>query len=107
MDLDFTHSENAFREECRSWLEANVSREPLPSGDTKEGFALHLQWEHKLFDAGWAAVSWPKQYGGGGQEHHADGDQHQRDRNVLGTRNLCAQQAGSAGTENVVPWHSR
>jgi hypothetical protein len=64
MDLDFTDSENAFRQECRAWLEANVPRQSLPSGDTKEGFALHLQWEHKLFDAGWAAVSWPKQYGG-------------------------------------------
>jgi len=64
MDLNFTDSENAFRRECRAWLEANVPREPLPSGDTKEGFALHLQWEQKLFDAGWAAVSWPKQYGG-------------------------------------------
>jgi len=64
MDLNFTNSENAFRQECRAWLEANVPRESLPSGDTKEGFALHLEWEHKLFDAGWAAVSWPKQYGG-------------------------------------------
>ena len=64
MDLNFTDSENAFRQECRAWLEANVPRESLPSGDTKEGFALHLEWEHKLFDAGWAAVSWPKQYGG-------------------------------------------
>ena len=64
MDLNFTDSENAFRQECRAWLESNVPREPLPSGDTKEGFALHLEWEHKLFDAGWAAVSWPKQYGG-------------------------------------------
>jgi alkylation response protein AidB-like acyl-CoA dehydrogenase len=64
MDLNFTDSENAFRQECRAWLEANVPAEPLPSGDTKEGFALHLEWEHKLIDAGWAAVSWPKQYGG-------------------------------------------
>ena len=59
MDLRFTDSENAFRSECRGWLEANAPREPLPSGDTKEGFALHLEWEHRLFDAGWAAVSWP------------------------------------------------
>ena len=64
MDLDFTAAENAFRAECRSWLEANAPAEPLPSGDTREGFALHLQWEHDLFDAGWAAVSWPKRYGG-------------------------------------------
>lgn len=64
MDLDFTDSEKAFRRECRNWLEANAPRDPLPSGDTKEGFALHLEWEHLLFDAGWAAVSWPKEYGG-------------------------------------------
>jgi alkylation response protein AidB-like acyl-CoA dehydrogenase len=64
MDLRFTDTENAFREECRSWLEANVPREPFPSGDTKEGFALHLEWERELFDAGWAAVSWPRRYGG-------------------------------------------
>ena len=64
MDLSFTDSEIAFRRECRAWLEANVPHEPLPSGDTQEGFALHLEWERALFDAGWAAVSWPKKFGG-------------------------------------------
>lgn len=64
MDLNFTADEEAFREECRTWLEANVPTEFLPSGDTREGFAQHIEWETKLFDAGWAAVSWPKQYGG-------------------------------------------
>ena len=37
---------------------------PLPSGDTKEGFALHLEWERKLHAARWAVVSWPAAYGG-------------------------------------------
>lgn len=64
MDLDFTDSENAFRQECKIWLEANVPRDPLPSGDTREGFSQHLEWERKLFDAKWAAVSWPKRFGG-------------------------------------------
>ena len=64
MDLDFTESENAFRQECRDWLEAHVPREPLASGDTREGFAQHLEWERTLFDGGWAAVSWPRRYGG-------------------------------------------
>jgi alkylation response protein AidB-like acyl-CoA dehydrogenase len=36
----------------------------LPSGDTREGFALHLEWERKLFDARYAVVSWPEEYGG-------------------------------------------
>ena len=38
--------------------------EPLPSGDTREGFARHLEWERQLFDARWAVVSWPEAYGG-------------------------------------------
>lgn len=66
MDLSFTDEEEAFRHEARAWLEANVPRERLPSGDTREGFAAHLEWERKLFDAGWAAVAWPSQYGGRG-----------------------------------------
>lgn len=64
MDLTFTEAEQSFREECRSWLEANIPEHPLPSGDTSEGFAAHVEWERKLFDARWAVVSWPKQYGG-------------------------------------------
>lgn len=63
MDLRFTPREEAFRDECRSWLQANVPRD-LPSGDTREGFAECLKWERRLFDAGWAAVSWPREYGG-------------------------------------------
>jgi len=64
MDLTFSEEEERFRAEARAWLEANVPREPLPSGDTAAGFALHKEWERKLFDARWAVVSWPEQYGG-------------------------------------------
>jgi alkylation response protein AidB-like acyl-CoA dehydrogenase len=64
VDLTYTPAEEAFRRDARAWLEANVPRAPLPSGDTAEGFALHKQWEKKLFEARWAVVSWPKKYGG-------------------------------------------
>jgi alkylation response protein AidB-like acyl-CoA dehydrogenase len=64
MDLTWSESERAFRAECRAWLEANVPRPALPSGDTAEGFALHLEWERALFAARYAAVSWPAEYGG-------------------------------------------
>ena len=64
MDLTFSDREEAFRAEARAWLEANVPREAMPSGDTAEGFALHKRWEKKLFEARWSAVSWPTQYGG-------------------------------------------
>ena len=64
MDLTWSESEEAFRTEARSWLESNVSTPSLPSGDTKEGFALHLEWEHRLAADQWAVVSWPKAFGG-------------------------------------------
>ena len=64
MDLRFSEEDAAFRAECRAWLAANVPAAPLPSGDTAEGFALHVEWEKRLFAGGWSAVSWPRQYGG-------------------------------------------
>jgi hypothetical protein len=64
VDLTFTDQEDAFRAEARAWLEGNVPRPPLASGDTREGFALHKEWERALFDARWAVVSWPQEYGG-------------------------------------------
>jgi hypothetical protein len=65
VDLRETDAERAFREEARSWLTANVPK-GLPSGDTREGFALHLEWEKLLFENRWAVVSWPEEYGGRG-----------------------------------------
>ena len=45
MDLEDSAGERAFRSEARAWLEANVPKKSLPSGDTAEGFALHRAWE--------------------------------------------------------------
>jgi alkylation response protein AidB-like acyl-CoA dehydrogenase len=64
MDLSYSAGEDTFRAGAREWLAANVPDPALPSGDTRDGFAQHLEWERKLFDARWAVVSWPEQYGG-------------------------------------------
>ncbi len=64
MDLDFSSAEQAFRTEVRDWLATNVPNPPLPSGDTRDGFAAHLEWERRLFDARYAVVSWPTELGG-------------------------------------------
>ena len=63
MDLTWSDSEEAFRAECREWLADNVPS-GLPSGDTREGFAAHLEWERLLHRDRWAVVSWPEAYGG-------------------------------------------
>ena len=64
MDLTYSEREETFRDEARGWLEANVPKGPLPSGDTAEGFALHRAWERRLYEARWSVVSWPAAYGG-------------------------------------------
>jgi alkylation response protein AidB-like acyl-CoA dehydrogenase len=63
MDLTYSDAEEAFRAEVAEWLAVN----PPPrgaSGNTAEGFSLLRDWDRRLFDAGWAAVSWPAEYGG-------------------------------------------
>nr|WP_203731207.1 acyl-CoA dehydrogenase family protein [Streptomyces sp. SID12501] len=62
--MTWSAEEDAFRQEAREWLAANVPADPLPSGDTREGFAAHLEWERALFEARWSVVSWPGAYGG-------------------------------------------
>jgi alkylation response protein AidB-like acyl-CoA dehydrogenase len=64
MDLRYSARDEEFRQEVRAWLRDNVPDVPLPSGDTRSGFAEHVHWERHLFQAGWSVVSWPKEYGG-------------------------------------------
>jgi alkylation response protein AidB-like acyl-CoA dehydrogenase len=63
MDLTWSPTEEEFRAEARGWLERHVPG-GLPSGDTRAGFAAHLEWERQLHEARWAVVSWPERYGG-------------------------------------------
>jgi alkylation response protein AidB-like acyl-CoA dehydrogenase len=63
MNLDFTESEIAFRDEARAWLrEHNPGR--LPSMDTAEGAVAHRAWERTLAEGRWSVVAWPEEFGG-------------------------------------------
>jgi alkylation response protein AidB-like acyl-CoA dehydrogenase len=68
MDLTYTADQEAFRQEARSWLEAHVPAEPLPSFDTEAGFEAHRRWEKQLNAGGFAMVPWPVEYGGRGAD---------------------------------------
>jgi alkylation response protein AidB-like acyl-CoA dehydrogenase len=69
MDVD------AFRNEARAWLSANV---PRRSGDDNPAavfverpdeaayVARAKEWQARLADAGWAGITWPTEYGGRG-----------------------------------------
>ena len=64
MDLDLDAATLAFRDEVRAWLGDNVPAAPLPPLDTAEGFAAHREWEHRLAEARYSVVSWPREFGG-------------------------------------------
>jgi alkylation response protein AidB-like acyl-CoA dehydrogenase len=64
VDLTLSPAEEAFRDELRTWLnEHNPGREPV--GD-EASFDFRRAWQRALHDAGWAGVSWPREYGGRG-----------------------------------------
>ncbi|MFL5821008.1 MAG: acyl-CoA dehydrogenase family protein [Solirubrobacteraceae bacterium] len=64
MDLTLSPEEEAFRDELRGWLKDNHPGTE-PSGD-EAGFQFRRDWQRQLYDAGWAGVSWPREYGGRG-----------------------------------------
>lgn len=69
MDFTFTKKEEKFRGELRGWLEVNLPKGWL-QGDRKlpednEHYSKFLRdWQRTLYEGGWAAISWPKEYGG-------------------------------------------
>src|SRR5437773_1932978 len=79
MDFEETPEEQAFRAEVRAWLEARAKRrrpgtDPehfYSSSDTsQEADAAHVRackaWQRTLYDAGWAGIAWPTEFGGRG-----------------------------------------
>jgi alkylation response protein AidB-like acyl-CoA dehydrogenase len=65
MDIRFDAATEAFRHDIRTWLEANVPTTPMPS-TPQEAFAYMRTWQRQMYDAGWAGIHWPKEYGGRG-----------------------------------------
>ena len=71
MDFDDSPEEVAFRAEARAWLEANAGprtgeMDMLRLMDSPDFVAAAKAWQRKLYDGGWAGITWPKAYGGRG-----------------------------------------
>jgi alkylation response protein AidB-like acyl-CoA dehydrogenase len=60
----------AFRSKARAWLEANAPHKAGTDGAGEEaataGIAEQKAFQAKLYDAGFAGITWPKEYGGQG-----------------------------------------
>jgi alkylation response protein AidB-like acyl-CoA dehydrogenase len=92
MDLNYSAEELAFREEVRSWLDAN-----LPE-DLKDKVASFrhlskddlLRWHKILAKKGWVAPAWPKEWGGTGWN--------------LVQRYIFEEELGYAGSPMLIPF---
>ena len=62
MDLRDTPEEAAFRRELREWIAANLTDEIRHGRFDDAGRA----WSRSLYEAGYAGLTWPKEYGGAG-----------------------------------------
>ena len=70
MDFSYPRETETFRKELRGWLAANLTDDIVAAGRRRGGddasFETLRAWNATMADAGWAAVSWPQEYGGRG-----------------------------------------
>lgn len=71
MDVSFTPVQEAFRHQVRTWLAENLPPDwggPRFTGpdDEAENARFQIDWERRLYAAGYQGIHWPKAYGGQG-----------------------------------------
>ena len=66
MDLRYSEEDEAFRAGLREWLAQSLPE--LPEHPARDDWPARVRydtdWQRRLFDAGYAGMSWPKAYGG-------------------------------------------
>ncbi|MEO8558378.1 MAG: acyl-CoA dehydrogenase family protein [Rhodospirillales bacterium] len=70
MDLEFTAEDLTFRDEVRDFIKTNypadTAAEVRQSRNGHVSKEKMVDWQKKLFQRGWIAPNWPKEYGGAG-----------------------------------------
>ncbi|SPM41268.1 Acyl-CoA dehydrogenase related to the alkylation response protein AidB, partial [Mycobacterium numidiamassiliense] len=70
VDFSYPAEVEQFRTQLREWLSANLTSQLIAarrlSGSDDAAFEKQREWNRTMADAGWAAVSWPREYGGRG-----------------------------------------
>src|SRR5712691_7608593 len=69
VDLRDREDEASFRAELRSWLRENLPTELRGhrGGAARSEGPAAREWSRKLHEAGYAGLTWPAEYGGGGR----------------------------------------
>ena len=68
MELRYSDADESFRAELHAWLDVVLpTLAPQPPRDAwTERRTWDTDWQRRLFDAGYAGLHWPKEYGGRG-----------------------------------------
>jgi alkylation response protein AidB-like acyl-CoA dehydrogenase len=67
MDFNDTPEEAAYRAQVRAWLADNAPRNgPVRGAEDPAGMAVAKAWQRKKAEAGYACITWPKEWGGVG-----------------------------------------
>jgi alkylation response protein AidB-like acyl-CoA dehydrogenase len=92
MDLNYSPEEAAFREEVRSWLNANLPQDLKDKVANYEHLSKDdlLRWHRILAKKGWVAPAWPKEWGGTGWN--------------LVQRYIFEEELGYAGSPMLIPF---
>ena len=71
MDFEYTAEQESFRHKVRAWLDANLPKDLCVDdaqdervAPNREVFDRRRAWQAQLHSAGYAGLSWPKEYGG-------------------------------------------
>jgi alkylation response protein AidB-like acyl-CoA dehydrogenase len=70
MDFAYSPEDEGFRRELRAWLAAHrparAERVPHDAASLASEVAFLRDWQHRLYDAGYVGLLWPRAYGGRG-----------------------------------------
>ena len=90
MDLNYSPQEQAFRDEVRGWLAANLPQDLRLKGEDGESYTKEelLRWHKILAKKGWVAPAWPEEWGGPGWD--------------VTQRYIFEEECGQAGTPPIV-----
>jgi len=71
MDFNDSPEQAEFRRQVRAWLQAHARPrapgQPSTGGHQEERLEEARAWYRKVYDAGYACLTWPKEYGGAGR----------------------------------------
>jgi alkylation response protein AidB-like acyl-CoA dehydrogenase len=104
MDFRDSPEEAAFRAGLRHWLRDHPAPEELLGTNLGEADVdVWKQWSRALYDAGYAGLTWPTAYGGGGSPHNIEAIYLEETARAQAPPHICIMGLGMAGP-TILQW---